>query len=238
MKLGEIKTEAMLLMFPDINLTCAVEKWEQEADGTSAKGTLSENTDISESDYENEMSELLFALSSDPNYLPYINGMAGAINRCFSYLESHFLIPPRKAELKDGKVTGDKILFDLPDDAFCVGRVTFSGDGVYIGNVGFEYVGVKTVAVSKMRGEGTHTVIYTPYLERIKRTTSDFYEIPLPDTTASMIPYFIKGDLFANDDDAEAAQAREIFENCISVFANYGGYSDMVEETYSMGNLQ
>ena len=235
MKLGEIKTEAMLLMFPDVNLTCAKEKWED----ASYEATSYDSAGASESDMENESSELLFALSSDSNYLPYINGMTGAINRCFSYLESHFLIPHKKAELTDGKIMGNKISFELPDDVFCVGRVAFSGDGVYVGNVGFEHIGAKTVVVPRMRYDGVYTVIYTPYLERIKRTTSDFYEIPLPEPVASMIPYFIKGDLFVNDDAEEAMEARSIFENCISVFANCGKeYSDSVEETYSMGSLQ
>lgn len=235
MKLGEIKAQAMLLMFPDVNLVSAKEKWED----TSYGATSYDSAGISESDLENESSELLLALSSDSNYLPYVNGMAGAINRCFSYLESHFLIPCKKAELTDGRAMGSKISFELPDDVFCVGRVAFLGDGVYVGNVGFEHIGAKTVVLPKMRFDGTYTVIYTPYLERIKCTTSDFYEIPLPEPVASMIPYFIKGDLFVNDDADEAMEARNIFENCVSVFANCGKeYSDSVEETYSMGSLQ
>ena len=234
MKLGEIKSEAMLLMFPDVNLTCA----EEELRG-KISDTASDITVTSEENDGTEISDLLFALASDSNYSSYLNGMVGSINRCFSYLESHFLIPAEYAELKNGRSVGDKMLFDLPDDVFCIERVAFSGEGEYIGNTGFEYVASKTIAVPKMRGNGVFTAVFIPHLERIKRTTSDFYDIPLPDSVSEIIPYFIKGDLFENDDAEGAAEARRVFENCVSAFANcHSGYSASVEEKYSMGSLQ
>ena len=233
MKLGEIKAEAMLLMFPDVNLICAEDKWEEEISGTASGKTAT-----SEGNEGTEISDLLFALASDPNYSSYLNCMAGSINRCFSYLESHFLIPLQTAELKNGKSIGDKVLFELPNDVFYIERVSFSGEGEYIGNTGFEYDASNSIAVPKMRGNGVFTAIFIPRLKRIKRTTSDFYDIPLPDAVSEIIPYFIKGDLFANDDANGAAEARQIFENCAFMFANsQGGYSDSVSEKYSMGSL-
>ena len=63
-------------------------------------------------------------------------------------------------------------------------------------------------------------MIYAPRRKRVTTGTADDEEIALPDKIACLIPYFIKGDLFREDEPAEAADARNLFEASIEAIDN------------------
>lgn len=58
----------------------------------------------------------------------------------------------------------------------------------------------------------TYTVLYYPSIPRVTSETDDNTELAIPDKIATHIPYFVKGDLFRDDEPDEANEARNWFE--------------------------
>ena len=175
MKLGEIKIEALKLMFADYTNDIAIE-------------------DLQE-------------LKTDENYGRYLNSMPGSINRCFSRLESSKAVPLKTVELKksDGSVANGRIRFNLSslfEDFDRVDRIVYETKYDYNGNC--DYITETNSIIVLEEREENYTLIYSPALERITNSTDDNTELNLADKVACLIPYFIKGDLFREDEPMEA----------------------------------
>lgn len=183
MKLGEVKIEALKIMFADYTDDIAIDN--------------------------------LGDLKTDENYGRYVNSMPGAINRCFSRLEDSNAVPVKKFVLTEdlGTISNNRIRFDLSaiiSDFGNVDRIIYETATEYEGNC--EYImETNSIIVLPYRG-GDYTIIYSPILARITAGTAEDTELELPDKIASIIPYFIKGDLFREDEPAEASEARNLFE--------------------------
>ena len=183
MKLGEVKIEALKIMFADYTDDLALDN--------------------------------LADLKTDENYGRYVNSMPGAINRCFSRLEDSNAVPVKKFVLTEdlGTISNNRIRFDLSaiiSDFGNVDRIIYETATEYEGNC--EYImETNSIIVLPYRG-GDYTIIYSPTLTRITAGTAEDAELELPDKIASIIPYFIKGDLFREDEPAEASEARNLFE--------------------------
>lgn len=187
MKLGEIKAEALKIMFADYA------------------------GDISAENLEN--------LGHDENYGKYLAAMPGAINRAYSRLEDCLVVPVKTFDLsmEAGVARGEKIVFDLGaliSDFGAVDRVIAWGDYHYNSNA--DYIMETSTTIAIPNNGKNFTIVYHPLLTRITVGTKDDQEIELPDKIACLIPYFIKGDLFREDEPAEASEARNLFEASIA----------------------
>lgn len=183
MKLGDIKVESLKIMF------------------------ASTHTDLS-------IGELGNALR-DENYGSYLVNMPGAINRCFSVLEERRVLPIKSYTLtaSEGLASGSFIRFDLASiiNDFCdIDRLVKQKEEEYEGNAEFRMEG--NVLVLPSFTDEVYTVLYYPSIPRITSETSDEEEIAIPDKIAAHIPYFVKGDLFRDDEPNEANEARNWFE--------------------------
>jgi len=182
MKLGEIKIEALKLMFAD----------------------YADDIDI----------DSLTDLASDENYGKYLNNMPGAINRCFSRLEERNAVPTKKTTLDNdnGTSANGRIRFDLSAiaDFGKVDRVIYESSKEYDGNCPFN-METNTIMLLPEK-DGDYILIYSPILERIQAGSDNESVIDLPDKIACLIPYFIKGDLYTEDEPGVAAEARNLFE--------------------------
>ena len=77
-------------------------------------------------------------------------------------------------------------------------------------------------------------VIYKPSLERILATTDEKTVLSIPDRIACHIPYFIKGELFRVDEPDEAGEARNWFETAIAQITKAeSGKQSRVVHSYS-----
>lgn len=65
-----------------------------------------------------------------------------------------------------------------------------------------------------------YSLLYRPSIRRIHSGTSDDYEVSeIPDRIACYLPYAIKAELFRNDDPDEAEVARAVFEQAMAEIA-------------------
>ena len=191
MKLGEIKIEALKIMFADYT------------------------SDIDIDDLQE--------LKTDENYGRYLSSMPGAINRCFSRIENSNATPLKKVTLQksSGTVANGRIRFDLSSlfsDFGRVDRIIYETKYDYNGNC--DYIMETDSIIILEEKDEDYILIYSPMLARITNSTDDNTEIQLSDKVACLIPYFIKGDLFREDEPIEASEARNLFEASLEALNN------------------
>ena len=73
------------------------------------------------------------------------------------------------------------------------------------------------ILVPHYRG-AVYNIIYKATLDRITRVTADSYIIPLPENLAEAIPYFVKSELYAQENESEAVRSRQIFDQLVGEY--------------------
>lgn len=182
MTIGEIKIEALKLMFVN---------YENDID-----------TDNLESYY------------GEANYGSYLVNMVGAINRAFDRIKQKKVLRNKTAVLTGGTIGEYYTRYSIEDiaDFYELERIIFEGlEGKYDGNIAYRMEGTDLLLKPLNEGE-EYRIVYKPTITRVTRLTADSTEIALPDEIAGLIPYFIKAELYQEDEPALAAQARNIFE--------------------------
>lgn len=173
--------------------------------------------------YENDINVGdLDELSLDENYKSYLFGMNDSINRAFSSIEEKGVLPSKSYTINkaDGEVDGQFIRFDLKElipDYFSMDRVVYqNSNGDYKGH--YEYQLEEDVLVLRDFKESDESlrVLYKPTLERINDDTDNDLELDIPNSIASQIPLFVKGDIYREDEPNEASEARNWFESAMS----------------------
>ena len=172
---------------------------------------------------------------TDEQYRDYLANMTGAINRCFSTLENKRVLPVKTFLIESSSVVASRrIRIDMKQavsDFFDIDRVIGESDYTYKSNVDFWMAGDLLIVPNENLD---YTVLYYPTLPRIKSTTSGDMEIPVPDNIAAYIPYYVKGDIYREDEPNEAAEARNWFEQAISELeGKREQYQGTVESIYS-----
>ncbi len=187
MKYGEIKLEALKLMFVNNGEDIVIQNLKKYA--------------------------------RDDTYKSYLINMPGAINRCFSRIEEKGVLPLKSIQLDNNNwhVSGITIRFDVLEikDYFDIDRVVCENlSGCYDGNYDYEFEG-STLVMEHSVGNN-YRVVYRPKIARVNENTSDDCIVDVPDNIASHIPYFIKGDLYRDDEPNEAGEARNWFESTMA----------------------
>lgn len=190
MKLGEIKLEALKLMFANVDIDLYIEN--------------------------------IGYYKQDESYREYLVNMPGAINRCFASIEEKRVLPCKRYEFKGENAYKKFLRLDmgeLTNDFLDVHRIVYENDrGEYIPNVEFQREANALVLPGIKIGE-TYVVLYHPTIPRITAATEEDQELPIPDSIAAHIPYFIKGDLFRADEPNEASEARNWYEAAMDAIA-------------------
>lgn len=159
----------------------------------------------------NDIPELI----KDENYASYLNNMAGSINRCFSDIEEKLILPTKVITLTDSNLNDKYFSFDLGTipDFFEISSIIKDGK-VYESNCNYVLEG-NILLLDKAISGNEYRLIYYPRLDRVTSSTTDTTELEIPNSIACLIPYFIKGDLYRDDEPNEASEARNWFEQQI-----------------------
>lgn len=184
-ELGQVKKEALRLMFVSYD----------------------EDLDSYEDMYDNS------------NYISYLLGMPGAINRCFDRIKSARKQPKRVIDLTSYVVDYDEYAMtnqynlNSISDYDSLDRIIFiSSEGAYNGNANYQLDGSMLILDN---WDGTYRISYYIKLPTITKDTSDntmLSSLGVTDEIARMLPYFIKAELYEEDQPNLAAQARGLFE--------------------------
>ena len=204
MTIGEIKSEALRLSFPDPQL------YMDTSDKESVSAAIS-------------------SLKEDPNYSDFLEASVGSINRALSEIERRGL-SPLVSRAVTSTLDDDTGMIILDVSAF-QGEMLFV-EGVYeisdgaLHSVQFENGGGGKLFLSKGEKNQRCIIKYRTVIQRISSVSSDGDELPLSTSLASSVPYFIKGDLLSSEDPSASEQAMALFDRaCIAhptVYAEQG----------------
>ena len=173
----------------------------------------------------------LNALLSDDNYNVYLYAMTGAINRCFADLESKGATPIESMVLRRDHLTDG--VFDLTkiEEYSSLDSVT-DKDGR---NVEFVKKGNYLYPPPLLSDEDYCVIYYHVGLPRIGEDTGNSKQIELPDELARLIPYFIKGEVYREEDPNEAGEARNWYEQgVVQYLAKDVRTQNVIVSRYSM----
>lgn len=164
--------------------------------------------------YSDDLSpERLLELEAQENYRAYLVNMNGAIDRCLSDIERRCILPVKVMELKpSGSVTeGYRTRIDITaPDFYEIERISKESLYEYDGNHPYAREG-NMILLQAFDEDAIYRLLYYP---RVSRThaRSDTDDIGLPEEIAAVVPYFVKGDLFREDEPNEASEARNWYE--------------------------
>lgn len=199
MKLGEIKIEALKLMF------------------------ASYEVDFSETQLRNEM--------ADDTYRDYLMNMPGAINRAFSVIENKCVLPIKSYTFDSKELDLAKL-----SDFSRVYRVVFNGKGgCNVPDFLYKIENKKLLMTDELREGESYTLYYRPKLTRITSGTDDDTELDIPDNIAVFIPYFIKGELYREEEPGEATEAHNLFMKALDELTPENVGHGSVTTVFGMG---
>ena len=192
MKIGEIKVEALKLMFAAY-------------------------------DHDYNSSELT-DMKDGEAYRDYLINMPGSINRAFGVLERRGVLPPKSFVITGDGTTYDGVTVDMSEkveDFLDVDRVSFkSVYGEYYPSCPYSREGDK-IMLSRLHKGDTYTVFYRPKISREYKDDTELSTIGIPDRIAELIPYFIKSELYREEDPEEATRARSLFDQGINELIDF-----------------
>ncbi len=182
----------------------------------------------------------LDSLRGETFHRELIDKMPGSINRCLSELEGRGVLPSESVELTEEHLKPAGAFFVRVDLNGIAGLVELervvrvSAGGEYDGNYPYSREGRSIILPSPAKGD-VYRLLYKSRLERVSNYTDNETVLTLPEHIAAIIPYYIKGELFREDEPSEAAEARNLFEQMLLSFSEpEEGVVDEVETVYSV----
>lgn len=173
-------------------------------------------------------------LESEENLRPYLFAMTGAINRCLSDIEVRRILPTKTKRI--GQSLSGTLVLSLSEitDFYDVERVSAAISGEYRGNVSFFTEG-DFLMIPDADAGAVYTLIYHPKIRRLSGNEWNTEELEgIPDAVACLIPYYIKGELYREDEPNEAGEARNWYESGMALIHPVrDGVQDRVRTVYS-----
>lgn len=176
-------------------------------------------------------------LADDPRYAPYMAGMVGSINRAVLAMQGRGLLPAQCATLASPCVSDGTATFNLGGIAgldMVLRVLVYTAAGCracsYIWEGG-------TTLVVPLWVEGTYVLVYTVRYTPLQADCEDDAALPIPDALAALVPYYIKSELFAEEDAEDAAMARRYFEQGLATYLERRADNPRFAATYNWEEL-
>lgn len=194
MKLGEIKLEALRLMFTN----------------------YSEKLDL----------EHISTYYEDEKYGQYLQNMTECINRAIDRINSAGVLSEKSYTVTNTS-TGIGIetssffnrysLASLISDYYKLVRVVKHDSRQVVGNYNYLTESDGVILLAPLNENETYSFIYAPKVGNVNSLEDDD-EINIEDGLARVIPFYIKGDLYQEDEPQLAADAKNQFEQYIATY--------------------
>ena len=151
----------------------------------------------------------------DAELAVYLSSMPGSINRALGDLETRRALPlcRRVIGYEEWEETGELLTLTLsPLDMICEAVRLFresDGEELPLGLAG------DTLNTRGVRHGERCVLLYRPRIRRVLPWENEGELEGVPDCVAALIPYFIKGELFREDDPNEAGEAINRYEGAL-----------------------
>lgn len=207
MKLGEIKLEALKIM--NINNDSVL---------------VLENMD---------------AILGEKRYAKYLNNMFNCINKAIDVINHKKILPQNRIEMSELEVNQGAInnRFDVSSirDFMSISRIVYEDSNGYRERIPFEREGNMVVVPNKYLPEYL-AMVYNTKIENITDNIADTDDVPnLSDELARLIPYYIKFELYQEDEPDLALTAKNTFDQGIESLRVYDDEFESfnIEKVYS-----
>ena len=207
MKLGEIKLEALKIM--NINNDSVL---------------VLENMD---------------AILGEKRYAKYLNNMFNCINKAIDVINHKKILPQNRIEMSELEVKQGAInnRFDVSSihDFMSISRIVYEDSNGYRERIPFEREGNLVVVPNKYLPEYL-AMVYNTKIENITDNIADTDDIQnLSDELARLIPYYIKFELYQEDEPDLALTAKNTFDQGIESLRVYDDEFESfnIEKVYS-----
>ena len=185
MNLGEIKIQALSLIYPDESV---------KYDDTTEQGV--ENA--------------VYELKQNHNFSGLLEASVGAINRAFSQIEAKELSVIKcvdKAYSLCQRARDGRVVIEADNDFLKIDKLLCHKAGKTYA-CGFEVFGSKIY--TSFVGD-VYTLVYYTKIPRVTRTTKDSLKIDLPWGVHEAIPYFVMAELIGSEDIQRSQAGKEEF---------------------------
>ena len=181
--------------------------------------------------------ETLEDFEQDENYKEYFSRMSGSINRAINRIKTAGAVPEKSYTETVSENTGI-LRYNISEkisDFSKLKRVVLEMKNTYISNYPYTFEGTNIVLFN-IRAGSKVTLIYEPLMPVIRTTTSNDTEIPLPDELSAIIPYFVKADVYEQDEPELATQSRNIFELMLAEYKGQEQHAEInIDSVYKQG---
>ena len=165
------------------------------------------------------------AILGEKRYAKYLNNMFNCINKAIDVINHKKILPQERIEmselaLKQGAINNR---FDVSSikDFLSISRIVYEDNNGYQERVPFEREGKMVVVSNKYLPEYL-AMVYDTRIDNITENIADTDEIPgLSDELARLIPYYIKFELYQEDEPDLAFTAKNTFEQGIESLRIY-----------------
>lgn len=155
-------------------------------------------------------------LKADSAYRDFIYNMPPAINRAFGLIENKGVLRDivRTYTASGGRVAMPEYI--TPTDGMLGGNITRIGlkTASEIAWLSWDEIDFSGSEMSLPFASPLeqYVVRYSPKINRVTAETDENTDIPIPDDIAALIPYYVKSELYREEDASEADKARGWFE--------------------------
>jgi len=184
--------------------------------------------------------ENIETIYGEKRYAKFLNNMLNAINKAIDIINYKKVLPKKNIELSEFLSSEGKInnRFDLTkiNDFLSINKIVYEDDFTYYPKICFEKEG-ENLVISNKYNPNYLKMIYEPKIPNITDDLSDNEEIPnLKDEFARLIPYYIKFELYQEDEPNLALTAKNTFDNGIESLRIYEYEFDSIsiENIYSI----
>ena len=193
MKLGEIKLEAIRIM------------------------NINNDTNL--------FVENLSNLAGEKKYAKYLNNMLNVINKAIDIINHRRVLPQKRIDLSEVEIKKGSVnnRFDISsvEDFLSISRIVYEDNNKYLERVPFEREGNNVVISSKYKPEYL-AMVYDTKVDNITIELQDTDEVPgLSDELSRLIPYYIKFELYQEDEPDLALTAKSTFDQGIEALRVY-----------------
>ncbi len=149
----------------------------------------------------------------------YLSSMPGSINRALGDLEMRHVLPLKRRiiEYREWERVGDMLVLNLEgmESLYEAVRLSRERDG---SEVSFGFEG-RVLSTRGLQVGDNAVLLYRPRIRRVEVWENEGELEGVPNEVAALIPYFIKGELFREDDPNEAGEARNWYEASVEMLA-------------------
>ena len=176
-------------------------------------------------------------LMNNPQYAPYLGAMDGAINRAVYAMQARGILPKARCILPAPCVTGRVATFNLAGiqdlervDLVQLVTPTQCATCSYVWEGG-------TTLVVPLYQEGDYFLVYDRRYTPVDGLCDEQTQLPIPDALASLIPYYVKAELYEEEDAAASQKARRYFEQGLADWLDGERVSPAFRRAYSWEEL-